>query len=202
MERSVEIEEELDKITLREEPQPILSMHPQKFALWLFIVTVVMIFAAFTSAYIVRRAEGNWLDFELPALFGITSGIILLSSISMHWAYISAKKDQITQLRIALISTLVLGIAFLIGQFSAWEALVDMEVFFVGNPAGSFVYVLSGVHGLHIVSAVIFLIVVVVKAFRYRIHSKRMDTMEMCVTYWHFLDGLWLYLFLFLLLNR
>ncbi|MEM9829483.1 MAG: cytochrome c oxidase subunit 3 [Bacteroidota bacterium] len=202
MERSVEIEEELDKITLREEPQPILSMHPQKFALWLFIVTVVMIFAAFTSAYIVRRAEGNWLDFELPALFGITSGVILLSSISMHWAYISAKKDQITQLRIALISTLVLGIAFLIGQFSAWEALVDMEVFFVGNPAGSFVYVLSGVHGLHIVSAVIFLIVVVVKAFRYRIHSKRMDTMEMCVTYWHFLDGLWLYLFLFLLLNR
>ncbi|MEM8969125.1 MAG: cytochrome c oxidase subunit 3 [Bacteroidota bacterium] len=202
MERSVDIEKELDGITLREEPQPILSMHPQKFALWLFIVTVVMIFAAFTSAYIVRRSEGNWLDFELPSLFGITSGIILLSSISMHWAYISAKKDRIAQLRIALVSTLVLGIAFLIGQFSAWGALVDIEVFFVGNPAGSFVYVLSGVHGLHIISALIFLVVVLVKAFRYRVHSKQMDTMEMCVTYWHFLDGLWLYLFLFLLLNR
>ncbi|MGB3588481.1 MAG: cytochrome c oxidase subunit 3 [Tunicatimonas sp.] len=202
MEKSLNIEKEIDQISLREEPQPILSMHPQKFALWLFIVTVVMIFAAFTSAYIVRRSEGNWLDFELPPLFWTTAGIIFASSISMHWAYISAKRDQIIQLRAALLITLGLGIAFLIGQFMAWGALVNIEVFFVGNPAGSFVYVLSGVHGVHIISALIFLMVVVVKAFRYKVHSKRMDTMEMCVTYWHFLDGLWLYLFLFLLLNR
>ncbi|WKN44387.1 cytochrome c oxidase subunit 3 [Tunicatimonas pelagia] len=202
MEKSLNIEKEVDQISLREEPQPILSMHPQKFALWLFIVTVVMIFAAFTSAYIVRRSEGNWLDFELPPLFWTTAGIILVSSISMHWAYISAKRDQIIQLRVALLVTLGLGVAFLVGQFMAWGALVDIEVFFVGNPAGSFVYVLSGVHGVHIVSALVFLIVMVVRAFRYKVHSKQMDTMEMCVTYWHFLDGLWLYLFLFLLLNR
>ncbi len=202
MEKSLDIEKEIDQISLREEPQPILSMHPQKFALWLFIVTVVMIFAAFTSAYIVRRSEGNWLDFELPPLFWTTAGIIFASSITMHWAYIAAKRDQIAQLRVALLVTLGLGVAFLVGQFMAWEALVNMEVFFVGNPAGSFVYVLSGVHGVHIVSALIFLIVIVVKAFRYKVHSKQMDAMEMCVTYWHFLDGLWLYLFLFLLLNR
>lgn len=202
MDRSIEIEKELQQVSWVEEPKQTLSMHPQKFALWLFIVTVVMIFAAFTSAYIVRRAEGNWLDFELPSLFWITSGTILLSSVSMHWAYVAAKKDQIAQMKIALAVTLGLGITFLIGQFAAWDALVAMEVFFVGNPAGSFVYVLSGVHGLHIVSALIFLTVVLVKAFRYKIHSKQMDTMDMCVTYWHFLDGLWLYLFLFLLLNR
>lgn len=202
MDKSVELDKELSAISWPEEPRQTLSMHPQKFALWLFIVTVVMIFAAFTSAYIVRRSEGNWLDFELPSLFWVTSGIIVLSSVSMHWAYYAARKDWLSTMKIALIATLVLGITFLVGQLYAWEALVDMEVFFVGNPAGSFVYVLSGVHALHIISALIFLIIVVVKAYRYKIHSKQMDTMEMCATYWHFLDGLWLYLFLFLLLNR
>ncbi|MEQ9443462.1 MAG: cytochrome c oxidase subunit 3 [Cyclobacteriaceae bacterium] len=202
MEKSLKIDQELQQVAWAEEPKQTLSMHPQKFALWLFIVTVVMIFAAFTSAYIVRRAEGNWLDFELPPLFWTTSGIILLSSVSMHWAYYSARKDQLMQLKIALFITLGLGVAFLIGQVEAWGELVGMDVFFVGNPAGSFVYVLSGVHGLHIVSALIFLVVITVKAFRYNVHSKRMDALEMCVTYWHFLDGLWIYLFLFLLLNR
>ena len=202
MDRSVEIKKELQPVAWAEEPKQTLSMHPQKFALWLFIVTVVMVFAAFTSAYIVRRAEGNWLDFELPTLFWTTSGIILLSSVSMHWAYYSAKKDQLVQLKIAMFITLGLGVAFLVGQFEAWGALVDQDVFFVGNPAGSFVYVLSGVHGLHIISALLFLGIVVFKAFRYKVHSKRMDALEMCVTYWHFLDGLWIYLFLFLLLNR
>ncbi|MFN5557841.1 MAG: cytochrome c oxidase subunit 3, partial [Chryseotalea sp.] len=70
------------------------------------------------------------------------------------------------------------------------------------NPSGSFVYVLSGLHGLHIVSGVVVLIVALVAAFRMQIHSKNMNLIEMCATYWHFLDVLWLYLFLFMLFNR
>ena len=76
-----------------EEPQETLSMHPQKFAMWLFIVSIIMLFAAFTSAYIVRRAEGNWLEFDLPSLFWVNTIILLLSSASMHWSLILAKKD-------------------------------------------------------------------------------------------------------------
>ena len=85
------MESELKYIDIVEQP---ISMHPKKFALWLFLVTVVMIFAALTSAYIVRQAEGNWLEYDLPGIFWVTSGIVILSSIAMQFAYFSAKKDN------------------------------------------------------------------------------------------------------------
>lgn len=194
------------EIKIVEEAKSPLAMHPKKFALWLFIASVVMMFAALTSAYFVRQAEGNWLIFDLPSLFWVNTAIILVSSVTMHWAYWSAKRDNLETVKLALGLTLALGIAFLIGQFLAWGQMVESSIHFVNNRAsgvsGSFVYVLSGLHGLHIVSGVIFLIIVLVSTLRYKVHSKNMTQMEMCVTYWHFLDVLWLYLFVFLLLNR
>jgi cytochrome c oxidase subunit 3 len=193
------MESELKYSDIVEQP---ISMHPKKFALWLFLVTVVMIFAALTSAYIVRQAEGNWLEYELPEIFWVTSGIVVLSSIALQVAYYAAKKDNFLGLRIGMVMTVVLGIAFLIGQWYSWIALVDREVFFVGNPAGSFLYVFTGLHALHLISGVIFLIIVLISTFRYKVHSQALNTLEMATTYWHFLGGLWLYLFLFLLLNH
>ncbi|MCU0401185.1 MAG: cytochrome c oxidase subunit 3 [Algoriphagus sp.] len=193
------MEKELKYIDIVEQP---ISMHPKKFALWLFMVTVVMIFAALTSAYIVRQAEGNWLEYELPEIFWVTSGIVVLSSISLQWSYLSAKKDNFTSLRIGMLATVILGIAFLVGQWYSWVALVDRDVFFVGNPAGSFLYVFTGLHAVHLISGVIFLIIVLISTFRLKVHSKSLNTMEMATTYWHFLGGLWLYLFMFLLLNH
>lgn len=191
-----------EKLAYTEGAEQPIAMHPKKFALWLFIVSVVMIFAALTSAFIVRQGEGNWLEYDLPQILWVTSGIIILSSITMHWAYISAKKDQLSQLKLALGLTTVLGLAFLVGQWFSWEALVERDVYFVGNPAGSFLYVFTGLHAVHLISGVIFLIIVLISSFRYRIHSQKMNVMEMCVTYWHFLGGLWIYLFMFLLLNH
>jgi len=190
------------KLNYSEEVEQPVSMHPKKFALWLFIVSVIMIFAGLTSAFIVRQAEGNWLEFELPRIFWLNSAVIVLSSLTLHWAYLSAKKDQLDQLKLALGITTALGLAFLVGQWFSWVALVDMDVYFVGNPAGSFLYVLTGLHAIHLISGVIFLIIVLISSFRYKIHSKRMTTLEMCTTYWHFLGALWLYLFLFLLFNH
>ena len=88
------------EIRIVEEAKSQLSMHPKKFALWLFIVTVIMIFAALTSAYIVRQADGNWVIFELPRLFLVTTAIILFSSVTMHWAYLSVKKDNLDAAKI------------------------------------------------------------------------------------------------------
>jgi len=181
------------------EPQ---AMHPKKFALWIFIASVVMLFAAFTSAYLVRQSAGNWLVFDLPNLFWITSAIILVSSGTMHWAYLSAKRDNLEGTKLAISLTTILGVAFLVGQFMAWIELVERSAHWVGNPAGSFVYVLSGFHGLHIVGGVVFLLIVLAATFQFKVHSKNLAQIEMCATYWHFLDGLWLYLFVFLLLNR
>ena len=193
------MEEKLAYIEGAEQP---LAMHPKKFALWLFIVSVVMIFASMTSAYIVRMSEGNWLEFELPDIFWYTSILIILSSVSLHWAYISAKRDSLDQLRVAILVTAILGFSFLVGQWYSWVALVDRDVYFVGNPAGSFLYVFTGLHAIHLISGVIFLIIVLISSLRFKIHSQNMAQMEMCTTYWHFLGGLWLYLFMFLLLNH
>lgn len=179
-----------------------LSMHPRKFAMWLFIVTVVMIFAAFTSAHIVRQADGDWLIYDIPQMLWITSGIILASSITMQWAYIAAKRDKLEQVKLALSLTMVLGIGFIYGQFQAWGQLVDAGVFFVGNPGGSFIYVFTGLHVLHLVSGILYLLYMLVSAFRYKVHSKNMLNMDMSTTFWHFLGGLWIYLFIFLLLNH
>jgi cytochrome c oxidase subunit 3 len=179
-----------------------LSMHPKKFALWLFIVSIVMIFAALTSAYIVRQGQGNWFEFDLPSIFWINSGIIFLSSVTMHMAYLSAKRNNLEWVKIFMALTTLLGVLFLVMQFYAWDELKKMEVYFVGNPSGSFLYVFTGVHGFHLVTGLIFLIVILVATFRYKVHSRNMVQMEMCATYWHFLDGLWLYLFMFILLNN
>lgn len=190
------------EIRIVEEANKPMAMHPKKFALWIFIASVIMIFAALTSAYIVRQSDGNWLMFDLPDSFWITSVIILISSGTMHWAYLAAKRDNLEGTKLAISITTVLGVAFLVGQYIAWGDLVKRNVYFVGNPSGSFVYVLSGLHGLHIIGGVIFLLIVLVATFRFRVHSKNLAQIEMCATYWHFLDGLWLYLFVFLLLNR
>ena len=196
------MEKSLSEMKIIEEPKKTLSMHPKKFAMWLFMGSVMMLFASLTSAYIVRQAEGNWLYFELPALFYYTTGMIFVSSITMQWAYFAAKKNNVSLVKTLVIITSVLGVAFLVGQFMAWGELVNHSIHFVGNPSGSFLYVITGLHGAHIISAVVFLLIVLNSAVKLRINSKNMAQMEMCTTYWHFLGFLWIYLFIFLLINR
>ncbi len=180
----------------------VRSMHPQKFAMWLFLVSVVMIFISLSSAYIVKKSVGDWLYIDFPPLFQATTAIIILSSVSMHFAYISAKRNNIKNIRIGLAVTAVLAIVFVIGQFQAWGQLVDGGYHFVGNPASSFIYVFTGLHIVHLFGAIVFLLIVLNKAFKYKVHSKSMVRIEMCTTFWHFLGGLWLYLYLFLILNN
>ncbi|QMU27207.1 cytochrome c oxidase subunit 3 [Adhaeribacter radiodurans] len=177
------------------------GIHPLKFTLWLLIMSIVMMFAAFTSAYIVRREEGNWLEFNLPGALLINSIIIVLSSVAMQWAYLAARKDNLNILKVALFLTFILGTAFLIGQWNVWGDLVKNKIFFGGptaNPSGSFMYVLTGVHGFHLITGLIFILVVLSSAFRYRVHAKNLLQIELCTTYWHFLGVLWVYLYVFL----
>jgi cytochrome c oxidase subunit III len=191
------------QMRLIEEPKKPLAMHPKKFAMWLFLASVIMLFASLTSAYIVRRADGNWQVFDLPSMFYGSSLIIILSSLTMHLSYRSAKKNNPSAVKTWVTVTAILGIAFLIGQLIGWQQLVGNSIHFSGgNPSASFVYVLSGLHGVHLVSAVIFLSIVWNSARQLKIDSKNLAQIEMCTTYWHFLGGLWLYLFVFLLYFR
>lgn len=180
----------------------VRSMHPQKFAMWLFLVSVVMVFISLSSAYVVKKAIGEWEYISFPPLFQVTTVLILLSSVTMHFAYLSAKKNKIKNIQIGLVLTAVLAVAFVVGQYYAWGQLVDAGHYFVGNPASSFIYVFTGLHIAHLIGAIIFLLILLNKAFKYKVHSKSLVRIEMCTTFWHFLGGLWLYLYLFLILNN
>ena len=183
-------------------PNRVRSMHPQKFGMWLFLVSVVMIFISLSSAYIVKKGIGEWVYIDFPSLFQVTSVLIVLSSVTMHFAYISAKRNNIRNIRIGLLLTALLAFSFVIGQYMAWLQLIDDGHHFVGNPAGSFIYVFTGLHVVHLIGAIIFLFIVLGQAFRYQVHSKSLVRIEMCATFWHFLGGLWLYLYLFLIYNN
>ncbi|HEX8348740.1 MAG TPA: cytochrome c oxidase subunit 3 [Hymenobacter sp.] len=182
-----------------------LGWHPKRVVLILLVFSIVMMFAAFTSAYIVRRDEGNWREFDLPMSLLFNTIVIALSSASMQWAFLSARKDEISRVKTGLGISLVLGLAFLVGQYLSFGDLIAGNTYFGGadaNPSGSFVYVIMGVHAFHLVTGLVFLAVVLKRALNYQVHSRSMLSIGNATLYWHFLGGLWLYLYLFLLLNH
>jgi cytochrome c oxidase subunit 3 len=188
------------KPTERKDPEYFIN--PTRFVLWLLIVASVMLFAAFTSAYIVRRGEGNWLIFDLPSLFTYNTYVIVLSSVFMQLSYFAAKKDNLNVLKIYLFITLALGVAFAIGQWYAWKQLVSSKIFLVGNPSESFVYIISGVHLAHMIGGLVFLLIIIGKTFQFKVHKKNLLSINLCITYWHFLGLVWVYLYFFFTLNR
>ncbi len=188
---------------LVESPDRPLAMHPKKFALWLFMISIVMIFASLTSAYLVKRGDGNWRVFDLPQMFYYTSAVILVSSITMQMAVRAARRDQLKTVISLLWFTLIMGLLFLGGQFMAWGDMISNNVYFTGgNPSESFIYVLSGLHWVHLISGIIFIGIILYNTHKFRIHSKAMVRLEMANTYWHFLGALWIYLFVFLIFNH
>lgn len=190
------------------------KIHPQQFALWAAIASMVMMFAAFTSAYIVKKAGAGdaWQDFTLPNIFFINTLVIIASSITMHLSLRAFRRNQFQKFRITLGITLILGIAFLIGQLQGWEAMNNIGVYITNSDAGAFLVVISGTHGVHILGGVIALLITfvvsLVKSYR-PIDQLMLETnpnkhlkLQMVATYWHFVDILWIYLFLFFYFNH
>ncbi|MEM7654652.1 MAG: cytochrome c oxidase subunit 3 [Bacteroidota bacterium] len=181
-------------------------VHPQKFALWLFILTVVMIFAGLTSAYIVHRgslAETDRLVFDLPTVLWNNLALILVSSVTMQFAVWSLKKEERTRALLGLGMTFVLGILFLFGQWAAFQAMVESNLFFVDNEriddSVSYFYIITGLHGLHIFAGLIVLLSSLILVITERLgHRRDILTLEMASIFWHFLGLLWVYLFVFL----
>ena len=141
------------------------KIHPHKFALWVACASITMMFAAWTSAYVVRQSAGNWLEFRLPNIFFINTAILLFSSVTIHAAYIFFKREKEGLYKGLLVLSFFLGITFLVLQYQGWYALYDIGVALDGNPAGSFIYVFSGFHGLHILGGLAAIFVAIVHAF-------------------------------------
>lgn len=178
-------------------------VNPKKFSLWLLLLGILMLFSGLTSAYIVRKGDGNWFDFEIPPIFLYSTIIVLLSSATMIWAYRAAKKDNITGIKLGLSATIILGIAFMISQYMGWVTLSDQGLHFVNPKYGdkisaSFLIAIAAIHLIHILAGIIYLIVMLINAFRFKIHKKNTLQISMCNTYWHFVGFLWVYLYMFL----
>jgi cytochrome c oxidase subunit 3 len=180
------------------------KIHPKKLALWVGIVSLVMMFTALTSAYIVRRAAGNWLEFSIPSIFYVNTLVIVVSSLTLHAAYAAFKREAEGAYKVLLSLTFVLGIAFVVLQYFGFQALAASGVPLKINPAGDFVYAISGLHALHVIGGIAILAVALIVAFMRKLKRTpaRQLRLELTLTYWHFVDVLWIYLIVFLSLQR
>jgi len=188
-----------------------IRIHPLRFTLWAGIACLIMMFAALTSAYIVRKGAGNWVEFKMPFNFFISAIVMMLSSLSIHWAYLSFKRDKLFAYRLALGVTFILSLAFLFSQYLGWQKLEEYGIYLSGNPSGSFVYVISYLHFAHALGGIIFIIIAFIRSllvFRnpaifliYRTDSNKSIRIELLATYWHFVDVLWLYLLIFFMVS-
>lgn len=180
------------------------SIHPYKFALWLGCASLLMLFAALTSAYIVRQAAGNWLEFSLPVAFQISTATIVVSSLALHGAYIAFKRGSGLMYKGLLVLAALLGFVFLALQYAGWEQLKLSGVPFTLNPSGDFVYAITWLHAGHVAAGLAVLSTALMHAFGlpFRVSKKRKLRFELTLTYWHFVGALWIYLFFFLTMYR
>jgi cytochrome c oxidase subunit 3 len=172
---------------------------PLKQLLWIGIGSISMFFAGLTSAYIVRKAEGNWTEFILPEWFWYSTITIVLSSILLILAKQKIKKDK-SVFGLVLI-VFILGVLFSFFQLNGWEELTNQGVYLTGegsNVAGSFLYVLTLSHLVHLTGGLIALLVTSINAKRKKYNAANHLGLEITSIYWHFLSILWVYLFCFL----
>lgn len=178
------------------------KMHPHKFALYLALGSIVMMFAGLTSAYIVRQAQGSWVYFRLPYVFWASTATILISSITMHLGLKAFKNRAMPRYKVLVGTTLILGVAFAVLQFLGFNELYANNIRVDGNPSESFLFIIAGLHLLHIVGGIIALLIVFFRAFRTRVKVYNTTGLEIVAIYWHFVDILWIYLFVFFLANQ
>ena len=178
----------------------------KKMMLWFGIVSLIMSFAGWTSAFVVSSSRPDWLkDFVLPNAFIVSTIVILLSSISFILAKNALKKDQRKATMLWLFITLILGIVFIFNQFSGFQQIIDLGYNFTGptsNVTMSYIYLIAVVHILHVVVGLICLLVVIYNHFKQKYNSSKMLGFELAATFWHFIDILWVYLFFFLYFVR
>ena len=178
------------------------KIHPHKFALWIAMGSITMMFAGFTSAYIVREAQGNWVYYRLPYIFYVSTALILLSSLTIIMGLKAFKKREMPKYRFLITTTLILGILFGVCQWIGFKQLYANNIKVSGNPSESFLFIITGLHLLHVLGGIIALLIVFFRAFRTKIKVYNATGLEIVASYWHFVDVLWLYLFIFFLANQ
>ena len=181
-----------------------LNLAPKKFNMWIFIFTSFMLFAAFTSGFIVYTGgRTHAINLILPKSLLYSTIVIVLSSITLFVASRAAKHLEYQKQKLFLWITLALGVLFLFLQLYACSVLIKMGVYFINpNAAQSFIYIFVFIHLVHIIAALLLLANTIKGAYSNLPQVKNLYNMEMTSIFWHFLDIVWIYLYVFLLLNQ
>src|SRR5215510_13990335 len=172
-----------------------------QIGVWILLTAVIMLFAGLSSAYIVLRGVPAWQRIELPWLLWPNTAILLLSSVAIDISRRAVRRNDLQSMKRWLATGGVLGLAFLLGQLAAWRQLVDAGVYLPSTLQSSFFYILTGLHGLHLLGGVIALGYVLSKALKNVLTAFDYEPLKLCALYWHVMDGLWVYLFLLLVLS-
>jgi len=190
------------EITMTAEDHKLRTARSYKLILLFAMVSMTMMFAGLTSAYVVSQSRADWLkNFELPSAFFASTIAILGCSVTFHFAKKAIQKDEISKTTTFLLATLALGIAFVVLQFVGFGQIVANGYYFTGSASTittTFLYLVVVVHLLHLAGGMISLLVIIYNHFKQKYNSTQTLGIELGAMYWHFLDFLWLYLFLFL----
>ncbi len=179
------------------EPQRI---HPHRFIMWVAIGSIVMMFAGMTSAYIVKKNQGNWLAFELPVVFWYSTAVILASSLTIYLANVALKAGKLVPYKLLITITSILGILFVKMQWTGFQDLEMRGIALIGtqsNSSSSFLFIITGMHMLHVLGGVVALIALFFRSFWLKKDQLSLVPVQIVATYWHFVDILWIYLFIF-----
>lgn len=170
----------------------------EQLGLLMFLGTVTMLFAAFTSAYIVRKGGMDWQDIPLPSILWFNTAVLAVSSVALESAWSAGSRQRWARANRAFATSIVLGLVFLGGQIAAWRQMAAAGQFLPSNPRSSFFYMLTGAHGVHVVAAlaVLFWGAGLTWGGRGRRDPLAWEAaMRLCRTFWHYLGAVWLFLF-------
>jgi cytochrome c oxidase subunit 3 len=165
--------------------------------MWVAIGSMVMLFAGLTSAYIVKSNQDNWITISIPVWFWYSTAVILISSLTMQMALRSFKQREMSNYRKLILVTTALGILFIVFQWFGFRSLWSDNVRFSGAGAGQFLYVIAGLHAIHVMGGIVALVMITLKTFFGKTKNYNSVPVEIMKTYWHFVDLLWLYLLVF-----
>lgn len=188
------------------------GIHPQKFALWIGMASMTMFFAAITSALLVKKGDyRSWENFRLPTVFLFSTITVALVSVCIHLALVSYRAAKFERFRWLMFFSFILGCLFLGLQLQGWHVMQQGGMTLTENLSGSFIYLITSAHGVHIIVGLVVMLIFLVNAFRNRkdpiyelrdiINPKRQLHLELLVGFWHYIDAVWIYLYVFLYFN-
>jgi cytochrome c oxidase subunit 3 len=173
------------------------KIHPHKFTLWVALGSIIMMFAGLTSAYVVKRDLPGWTTFSIPKAFWYSTTVILVSSLTVQMALKAFKEREMLRYRNLLTATAVLGIVFVLLQWVGFREIWHTGITLRGSGGGQFLYVIAGLHAVHVLGGIVALLIMLAKAYVSQIRSYNSVPVELISTYWHFVDLLWIYLLIF-----